>query len=265
MGIVNVTPDSFSRDGCFGGSKGFRRALALARRHVREGADIIDIGGESTRPGARRIPAREEIARVIPPVRALAKSVKVPISVDTYKPVVAKAVLDAGAGIINNIMGSKPDSGLLKMVRNYNAAVVLMHIRGTPKTMQTRIHYRDLIADIIGTLRKSIETCLEIGIGIDKIIIDPGIGFGKTVRHNLEILNRLDEFQALKRPVLIGPSRKSFIGNVLDRDAGHRLIGTAATVCAGILRGAHIVRVHDVKAVHEAAAMTDAILNARDD
>jgi len=247
MGIVNVTPDSFSQDGCLEKShEPHNVAINLARKHIREGADIIDIGGESTRPGAKRISVKEEISRVIPTIETLAKKTKVPISVDTYKPAVAKAALAAGASIVNNIMGSKPDPSLLKVVKNYNAAIILMHIQGTPRTMQRQIYYRDLTEEIIASLRNSIEKCLEIGIKSDKIIIDPGIGFGKTVEHNLEIVNRLGDFKTLRRPLLVGTSRKSFIGKVLSKDIGHRLIGTAATVCASILKGAHMVRVHDV-------------------
>ncbi len=262
MGIVNVTPDSFSQDGCLRKPrKSHTAALSLAQKHIREGADIIDIGGESTRPGAARVSAKEEISRTIPIIEALAKKIRIPISIDTYKPMVAKAALDAGASIINNIMGSKPDPGLLKMVKNYNATIVLMHIQGSPQTMQRRVFYRDLIGEIIGSLQKSIEKCLEIGLKSDRIIIDPGIGFGKTVDHNLEILNRLGDFKTLRHPLLVGTSRKSFIGKVLDKDIGHRLIGTAATVCASILRGAHIVRVHDVKAIKDTVTMVDAITN----
>jgi len=261
MGIVNATPDSFSQDGCLNKSPGFRASLLLAQKHIRGGADMIDIGGESTRPGALRITAKEEIGRVIPTIQTLAKKTAVPISIDTYKPLVAKAALDAGASIVNNIMGTNLDECLLKMIKKYDAAVVLMHICGTPQTMQRSIHYNDLIGEIILSLRKSIEKCLEIGIKSDKIICDPGIGFGKTVEHNLEILNRLGDFQTLKRPLLIGPSRKSFIGKVLGREVGNRLMGTAATVTTGIVHGAHIIRVHDVKAMKETVAMTDAIMN----
>ncbi|HQP10997.1 MAG TPA: dihydropteroate synthase [Candidatus Omnitrophota bacterium] len=262
MGIVNVTPDSFSRDGCLQKTRKLpSAALFLAQRHVREGADIIDVGGESTRPGAERLSAKEETRRVVPVLKALAQKIRIPISIDTYKPAVAKAALDAGASIINNIMGSKPDPSLLKMAKNYDAAVVLMHIRGTPRTMQKRIAYADLIGEIIDSLRKSVEKCLEIGIKSDRIIIDPGICFGKTVEHNLKILNRLRDFEVLDHPLLVGTSRKSFIGNVLGKDVAHRLIGTAATVCVSILRGAHIVRVHDVKEIKEAATMADAIVN----
>ena len=262
MGIINTTPDSFSQDGCLCKFQENRNtALSLARKHIKEGADIIDIGGESTRPGAKRISAKEEINRTVPTITSLAKTIKIPISIDTYKPPVAKAALDAGASIVNNIMGAKPDLNLLKMIKNYNAAIVLMHIQGTPRTMQKNIHYRDLTAEIIRSLQKSIEKCLEIGIKSDRIIIDPGIGFGKTVEHNLKILNRLGDFKKLRHPLLIGTSRKSFIGKVLNRDVRHRLIGTAATVCAGILKGAHIVRVHNVKAIKETVTMTDAIIN----
>jgi dihydropteroate synthase len=261
MGIVNVTPDSFSRDGCLNNADGPKAALLLSQKHIRNGADIIDIGGESTRPGARRISAKEEISRVIPAIQALAKKTSVPISIDTYKPMVAQAALDAGASVVNNIMGTDPNNDLLKMIEKYNAAVVLMHIRGTPRTMQRNIHYKDLIGEIIGSLAKSIEKCLEIGIKSDKIMLDPGIGFGKTVEHNLEILNRLSDFEILKHPLLIGTSRKSFIGKVLDKEAGNRLMGTAATVTASIVHGVHIVRVHDVKAMKETISMTDAIMN----
>lgn len=261
MGIVNVTPDSFSRDGCLRKTEESGAALLLAQKHIHNGADIVDIGGESTRPGAIRITAKEEINRTIPTITALAKKTTVPISIDTYKPMVAKAALDAGASIVNNIMGTNPDAALLKMIKKYDAAVVLMHIRETPRTMQQNIHYHDLIGEIIDSLQKSMEKCLEIGIKSDKIILDPGIGFGKTVEHNLEILNCLSGFEVLKRPLLIGTSRKSFIGKVLDREVENRLMGTAATVTASIVRGAHIVRVHDVEAMKETVAMTDAIIN----
>jgi len=261
MGIVNVTPDSFSQDGCLNKRKGQEHAYQLAQKHIREGADLIDVGGESTRPGAHYISVKEEISRVVPVIQVLTRKTKIPISIDTYKPKVAKAALDAGASVINNIMGIKPDESLLKMVKKYDSAIVLMHIRGTPKTMQKNIHYHNLLDDIITSLQKSIEKCLEIGIKSDKIICDPGIGFGKTVEHNLKILNRLEDFKALKHPLLIGTSRKSFIGKVLNREVNHRLIGTIATVTTGILNGAHIVRVHDTKAIKETVMMTDAVLN----
>jgi dihydropteroate synthase len=263
MGIINVTPDSFSQDGCMRGKgDGPAQAIRKALTVIRQGADIIDIGGESSRPGAKRIPVKEEIMRVIPVIKALAQKVDIPISVDTYKPIVAKHALDAGASIVNNIMGTSSDRALLKMIQRYDAAVVLMHMRGIPRTMQKDIIYNNLITEIKDSLRKSLEICLEIGIKSDRIILDPGIGFGKTVEHNLEIINRFDEFQSLRCPLLLGTSRKSFIGKVLGKEIPkQRIWGTAATVCASILKGAHILRVHDVKEMAEVAHMTDAIIN----
>jgi len=261
MGIINVTPDSFSQDGCLAnGKSGTDSAVKLAKKFVRQGADILDIGGESTRPGSKKVSPDEEIKRVIPIIKRLADSTKIPLSVDTYKPKVAKAALDAGASIVNNIKGIKSEKNLLKMVRDYDAAIVLMHIQGTPKTMQKNVHYKNLIHEIFDSLRNSIEKCLEFGIKSDKIIIDPGIGFGKGVEDNLEIINRLSEFKELNQPILVGTSRKSFIGKVLGREVHNRKLGTAATVCASILRGAHIVRVHDVASIKETVTMTDAIL-----
>jgi len=263
MGIINITPDSFSHDGCLSRSpnKTIATTTRLAKRLVREGADILDLGGESTRPGAAKISIKEEVDRVIPSLKKLTAEINIPISIDTYKPIVARHALDAGACIVNNIMGSKFDRHLLEMIRDYNATIVLMHMKGMPQTMQKKIYYKQLIPEIIKTLQKSIENCLEIGIKSDKIIIDPGIGFGKTVENNLEIINRLDEFTALKRPLLIGTSRKSFIGKILKKVTSDRLIGTATSVCASIIRGAHIVRVHNVKAIKETVDLTDAILN----
>jgi len=263
MGIVNVTTDSFSLDGCLSKEHGHARAIRQAKRMVRQGADIIDIGGESTRPGAAPVSTDEELRRVIPVISKLAKTVSVPISIDTYKPLVARHALDAGATIVNNIMGVKVEKTLLTMVRRYNAAIVLMHIQGTPRTMQKNIHYSDLIADIIAALKHSRGKCLETGIKSDRIILDPGICFGKTVEHNLSIINRLNEFSALNQPMLVGPSRKSFIGKVLDKEVSFRLIGTIASVCASVMRGAHIVRVHDVDEVKQAVTLTDAIINAQ--
>lgn len=263
MGIVNITPDSFSHDGCMQSSKNihataYRRALA----HIRDGADILDVGGESTRPGANRVLASEEMARILPVIKKLVISTRTPISVDTNKAVVAKAALDAGAHIINNIKGVRPNIALLKMVARYHAGIVLMHIgQGTPKTMQNKISYDDIITDIIAALQESIEKCLEIGIKSDRIIIDPGICFGKTVEHNLMIINRLEKFQALNQPILIGTSRKSFIGKILNNAVHQRLIGTVATVAASIHHGAHILRVHDVKAIRDTVHIIDSIRN----
>jgi len=268
MGVINLTPDSFSHDGCLlnikNGREAKERAFHLAEKMIYDGADIIDVGGESTRPESMRISIKEEIARVIPTIRLLAKRCTVPISVDSYKGKVVQSALDAGALIVNNIMGTTTNKSLLKMVNNYDAGIVLMHIRGTPNSMQKNIEYGDLCKDIIQSLNQSIENCLEAGIKRDKIIIDPGIGFGKTVAHNLQILNRLRKFQTLRQPLLIGPSRKSFIGKILSRDVSYRILGTGASITTAILNGAHIVRVHDVKAMKEIVTMTDAILNEGD-
>ncbi|MBF0521794.1 MAG: dihydropteroate synthase [Candidatus Omnitrophica bacterium] len=262
MGILNLTPDSFSGDGLLKNNRDLHdRAVRQAHKLIQDGADILDIGGESTRPGAKQISANEEIARVIPTISCLAKKIKIPISIDTYKPQVAQKALEAGATIVNNIMGTNPQTKLLKMVKNYDATIVLMHIKGTPRTMQKNIFYKNCVQEIVETLQKSLEKCLEIGIKKDRIIIDPGIGFGKTVEHNLEILNRLQAFKILHQPLLIGTSRKAFIGKILNKDTSDRLIGTIASVCAGIINGAHLVRIHDVAALKEAITVTDAIIN----
>lgn len=261
MGIVNITPDSFSQDGCLKGRGDFtQRAVRLAKIHYRNGASFIDFGGESTRPGSLPVSEKEELRRIIPAVQILSKILSIPISVDTYKKNVARHALDAGASMINLIRGVRPDKSLLKMISSYQAAIVLMHMMGTPRSMQRNPTYTDCVGEIIRELKNSLEICLENGIKSDRIIIDPGIGFGKTLENNLEILNRLREFSCLGRPVLIGTSRKSFIGKILKSAAEHRLMGSVATVVVGIMNGAHIVRVHDVKAVKQAVDMTDAIL-----
>jgi len=267
MGIVNMTPDSFSHDGRLQTKKNTDdSAYRYALRLIRDGADILDIGGESTRPGAARVAAEEEQRRIIPLIRKLAQNALIPVSADTNKTSVAKAALDAGASIINTIKGANPSRSLLRMIARYDAGIVLMHIAGgTPRTMQQRYAYKnDIINDIISSLKDSIEKCLENGIKSDKIILDPGIGFGKNVEHNLRIINQLHRFQTLKHPVLIGTSRKSFIGCVLKReDPAQRIFGTAATVAASILNGAHIIRVHDVKQMRDIAIMTDAVIREK--
>ena len=259
MGIMNLTPDSFSNDGRLRFGRGPLSHVRFACNLVRAGADILDIGAESSRPGARRISADEEIKRILPTLRLLVKKVQVPISVDTYKPQVAMAALGEGASLVNNIMGIKPDTRLLKSVRDHGAAIVLMHMRGIPRTMQKNPVYRDVIKEIIIELRQGIEKCLEIGIKKNRIIIDPGIGFGKTPEHSLEILRRLFDLNVLRYPLLTGTSRKSFIGRVLGADVSQRTIGSAVTVCVSVLNGAHIVRVHDVVKMRQAAMMTDAL------
>ncbi|MBI3314584.1 MAG: dihydropteroate synthase [Candidatus Omnitrophica bacterium] len=261
MGIMNLTPDSFSRDGRLAVSRDPLTHVRFAQKLVRDGADILDIGAESTRPGARKISFREELRRILPTLRLLVKKIEIPISVDTYKPEVAIAALDQGACIINNIMGVGPDVRILKAVRDYGAAIVLMHMRGTPATMQKDPVYRDVVGDILTELRHAVEKCLEIGIKKNRIIIDPGFGFGKRVEHNLEILRRLESFAVLRCPVLVGMSRKSFIGRVLGQQRpDQRTIGSVATACTAVLKGVHIVRVHDVAATRQAVVMADAIL-----
>ncbi len=257
MGIVNVTPDSFSGDGTLKN----RSAFNLALQHLKNGADLIDVGGESSRPGAKTLTADEEIKRIVPLIKKLAKVVKGPISVDTYKGLTAEHALDAGASIINNIQGAKSEKNLLKMVARYKAGIILMHMRGTPKTMQKKTKYKNLIADIIKDLKTAVENCLEIGIKSDNIILDPGIGFAKTAEQNLEIINRLAEFKVLHKPVMIGTSRKSFIGKILNTGADERLMGTIASSVLAIQHGAHIVRVHDVKEMAQAALVADAVIN----
>ncbi len=267
MGIVNLTPDSFSGDGfyAFSGNHRSRQLQDLIvndiEKMVKDGADIIDIGGESTRPGSKPVKPTEEIERVVPIIKRISKTVKVPISIDTYKPEVAKAALESGADIVNNIMGIKNDSKLIKIASKYRAALILMHIKGQPRTMQKKPQYKCLMGEIIDSLEKSIDFAIGQGVKKERIIIDPGIGFGKTLEHNLEILKRLSELKTLGRPILVGPSRKSFIGKLLDLPAGERLMGTAAAVTVAVKNGAHIVRVHDVKKIKEVIKITDSILN----
>lgn len=263
MGILNVTPDSFSD-----GGRHFDKAAAIRRAYemVEEGADIIDIGGESTRPGSEPVPLEEEISRTIPVIEALAKNIKVPISIDTYKAEVAKRALDAGASIVNDISGLRFDPEMPKVVSQYKVPVVIMHIKGTPKNMQVNPQYEALIPEIMDYLRESIRLAMKSGIAEDKIIIDPGIGFGKTFEQNLEIVKNLREFTLFEKPLLVGVSRKAFIGKILgDAPASERLEGTAAAVAISILNGANIIRVHDVKEMKKVALVADAVKRGRVD
>jgi dihydropteroate synthase len=257
MGVVNCTPDSFSGDGKLEGA-----CVRYARKLIRDGADILDIGGESSRPRALSVSIPEEIKRVIPVIEALARNIKIPISVDTSKLEVARCALDAGASIVNNIRGTQTSKGFLKMVRDYNASIVIMHMRGTPASMQSKARYKNVVSEVIEELQIAVEKCLEIGIKKDRIIVDPGIGFAKTADHNLMLIKHLNRLNILGCPILLGTSRKSFIGQLLQKDAGDRLMGTAATVTAGVMQGVHLVRVHDVKEIKETLKVTDAILNA---
>jgi dihydropteroate synthase len=255
MGIVNVTPDSFSDGGMHDTPQSaVRRALEL----IAEGADFIDVGGESTRPGSTGVSADEEIGRVVPVVRSLVEHTDIPVSVDTTKSEVADAALGAGAVIVNDISGFTADREMARVTASHDASAVLMHIRGTPATMQADPVYGDLMGEIVSHLRRGLE--LARGAGVRQVIIDPGIGFGKTTRHNLEILRRLNELRSLGCPLLVGPSRKSFIGDVLGLPVGERLEGTAAAAAVAVMNGARIIRVHDVGPIRRVVRMVDAIM-----
>jgi len=257
MGILNVTPDSF-----FDGGRYFslKDAIDHVIRMIDEGADIIDIGGESTRPGAEPVTVDEELKRVIPVIEAVSKKVSVPISIDTYKARVAEVAIQAGATIVNDISGLRFDPQMPEIVNKYRVPVIVMHIKGTPRDMQKNPSYNALIPEIIEYLRESIVIAKNAGIQENMIIIDPGIGFGKLPEHNLEIIKKLKDFTHLGKPILIGVSRKSFIGKVLnDAPPEDRLEGTAAAVVASILNGANIVRVHDVGFMYKVVKMADAI------
>jgi dihydropteroate synthase len=260
MGILNVTPDSFSDGGRYGDpAAAAEHAAALAAA----GADIIDVGGESTRPGAEAVPEDEELRRIIPVIERIAADLPVPVSVDTYKSGVAARALAAGASIVNDISGLRFSPDMAKVVADRGAAVVIMHIKGTPRDMQQAPVYGDVIGEIADYLGGGIDLALRAGVARERIMIDPGIGFGKTLAHNLEVLDRLDEFRSLGCPIVIGTSRKRFIGTVLGiDDPRDRVEGTAATVALAIERGCHIVRVHDVAAMARVARMTDAIVRA---
>lgn len=263
MGIINLTPDSFSADGLYGLNSGNYLDLALskAKKMVSDGADIIDLGGQSSRPGAKSVSIKEELNRIKPVVTLLAKKINKPISIDTTKPLVAQTCLDLGAQIINDISGLR-DKRMIKIAAQYKAAVVIMHMRGVPAKMQKAISYHSLIDDIAVYLKNAIDLAQHGGIKPDKIIVDPGIGFGKKPEHNLEIIKKLAEFKTLGKPILIGTSRKSFIGKILGARVEDRLAGTLATCVMAAQNGANIVRVHDVKETSQSLKMTDAVKNA---
>lgn len=256
MGILNVTPDSFSDGGLYlDTDKAVERSFEIEK----EGADMIDIGGESTRPGALPLSPEEELSRVVPVIEKLKSRLRIPISIDTFKAEVAREAIKAGASIINDISGLRFDPEMVTVAAKYDVPVVIMHIKGTPRDMQINPVYQDLIGEIRHFLEEGISIAQKAGVDDDMIIIDPGIGFGKTFEHNLEIINRLDEFRSLGMPILLGPSRKSFIGKILDLPPGDRLEGTAAAVAIGIMKGANIVRVHDVSSIVRVARVVDAI------
>lgn len=259
MGVLNVTPDSFSDGGRFYDPvKAVQHGLRLAR----DGADIIDVGGESTRPGSEAIPAQEEIRRVIPVIEALAHEVKVPISIDTYKSQVADRALEAGAAMVNDISAMRFDPAMAEVVAKHRAPVVLMHMLGTPKDMQVDPKYKDVVGEILDFLEARIHWAVSKGVAEDRIIVDPGIGFGKTLEHNLSLIKNLSRFRSLGKPILLGTSRKSFIGKILGVDVNQREEGTAATVALGICNGANIVRVHDVARMVPVVRVTDAVMRA---
>jgi dihydropteroate synthase len=251
-----VTPDSFSDGGLFFDRKS---AISHGLDMVEEGADIIDIGGESTRPGSKPLELEEELRRVIPVIESLAKEVKIPISIDTYKSTVAQRAIEAGAQIINDISGLHFDPSLAQVAAREDTPLVLMHIRGTPETMQKDVRYGSLFSEIIQYLKDSIQLAENAGLDPRQIIIDPGIGFGKTVEDNLLIIKNLFEFCILGKPILLGTSRKSFIGKILNTEADNRMEGTLSSIAIGVFNGAHIIRSHDVLQARKAIAVADAI------
>ncbi|MCM8770644.1 MAG: dihydropteroate synthase [Candidatus Omnitrophica bacterium] len=257
MGIVNLTPDSFSGDGLYRLAP--EQIFRIVEEKIKNGCDIIDLGAESSRPGARPISAKEELNRLLPILKILVKKTKIPISIDTYKLEVARQVLDNGAVLINDITGLR-NKKLAKLIARYNAGVVIMHMKGNPQTMQKNPVYKSLIDEIIEYLERSVNIGLDAGIKKEKIIIDPGIGFGKTVEHNLEILARLSEFRSLGFPLLIGASRKSFIGKLTNKPVQERLFPSIACAVLAAINGANIVRVHDIKETREALKVLDAII-----
>jgi len=258
MGVLNVTPDSFAGGGQL---RSTEEALAQARRLIAEGADILDIGAESTRPGSDPVPQQAELDRAAPIVAKIANEFAVPISIDTYKQGVAEECLRLGATIVNDVTGLR-DAAMMKTIKRHGAAAIIMHMRGTPKTMQQDVDYDDVVIDVRTFLAERIQAARSKGI--DEIVIDPGIGYSKTASQSFQLLQRLHEFRELKVPILIGPSRKSFIGSLASRlPIEDRLEGTIAACCVGALNGAAIVRVHDVRAVKRALDVVDAIRFAK--
>lgn len=259
MGVVNVTVDSFYDGGRYNRPEG---ALSHALDLIEQGADIIDIGGESTRPGASQVSEKDELAHVIPVVEGLASQVTIPISVDTTKSRVAQHALDSGASIINDVSALRHDPRMASVIARSGAAVVLMHMQGTPQTMQRAPFYSDVVGEVSQFLEERIETALHAGIARTNILLDPGFGFGKLLHHNLELLRQLPSLTALNCPLLVGLSRKGFIGHIVEKSVDHREWGTAAAVALAVDRGAHIVRVHDVAMMIDVVKMA-AALNPR--
>jgi dihydropteroate synthase len=256
MGVLNVTPDSFSDGGLYFNKE---KAIDHGMRMVEEGADFLDIGGESTRPDSKPIGLEEELRRVIPVIESLAKEVDAPISIDTYKSTVAQRAIDAGAEIINDISGLHFDPDLPQVAAKEDVPLILMHIRGTPETMQREVHYDSLFSEILQYLKDSVQRAESAGVDPQQIIIDPGIGFGKNLEDNLLIIKNLSEFRILGKPILLGTSRKTFIGKILNAEVNERLEGTLSSIAIGVLNGAHIIRCHEVLQAKKAIAVADAI------
>lgn len=259
MGVLNLTPDSFFDGRMFPEPEA---AVQHAFRMEAEGADIIDLGGESTRPGAQAVPLKEEFRRVLPVLKRLSGRLKVPISIDTYKSEVAERCIQCGAEMVNDISGLYFDPRMKEVVARHQVPVIVMHMKGTPRDMQKDPQYRDLIGEILSYFRESISRADAAGVPADKIIIDPGIGFGKSFTHNLDILKGLESFKVLGKPIMVGASRKSFLGKILDLPVDERLEGSIAAALYAVLRGANIVRVHDVAATVRALRTVEAIQRA---
>jgi dihydropteroate synthase len=258
MGILNVTPDSFADGGEF---EGIEDAVEAAAKMAEAGADVVDVGGESSRPGAEPVPEEEELRRVVPVVEGIKRELAVRVSVDTIKAKVARRAIDAGADMVNDI-SSFTDPGMLRLLRDARVPVVVMHMRGTPRTMQQDTRYVDLMSSVVGFLRKTVQKALASGVADDKILVDPGLGFGKSAAGNLQILRELPTLKSVGRPILIGASRKSFIGAVLDLPVAERLEGSLAVAAMAVWQGAHMIRAHDVAATVRVVRTIDAIRNA---
>ncbi len=256
MGILNATPDSFSDGGRLGGTEA---AVARGLEMFAEGADWVDVGGESTRPGAARVPAEEELRRVVPVIQALRDRGAGPISIDTTRAAVAGAALDAGADIVNDVSALRYDPAMAALMAERRVPVVLMHLRGPFESMHRAPAYADVMGEIVRELEQALACAERAGVRRERLLVDPGLGFSKAAEHSLEALRRLPEMAALDRPVLVGPSRKSFLGRLLDLPVERRLMGTAAAVASAVLLGAHVVRVHDVAAMREVVRVADAV------
>lgn len=260
MGILNVTPDSFSDGGKY---VAIDAALSQARKMVDDGADILDIGGESTRPGSKVVPIDEEINRVVPVIEAISAELNVPISIDTMKPQVMQAAVAAGAGLINDVNALRTD-GALETAAKLDVPVCLMHMQGTPQTMQADPHYDDVVSEVVSFLLARVDACVQAGINPENIILDPGFGFGKRARHNLRLMKQLSRLTALPYPVLVGVSRKSIIGDMLNVSVDERLAGSLSLATIAVWQGAKIIRTHDVKATMQAVKLCEHVKQVED-